>query len=380
MEEICKKENCTGCFACVNACPKGCISMVQNNIGHIYPQVNNDLCINCGLCQKTCPANNEVELRTPQKTYASWSLDEKEHRESTSGGLGTLFARNVVKNGGVVYGCSSVIDNEVHHIRVDKPEDIYLLQGSKYVHSYINDCYKKVKADLTDGKQVLFIGTPCQVAGLVNYLGKEYDNLITVDLICHGVPPQKLLFNHLNKAVGETNGAKIEFRNPDGYNLRVFKNDNCIYSKNEWLDPYYLVFDAKLAYRQSCYNCRYATQNRCADITIGDFWGLGAKTSFDENTENGVSVMFVNTENGKKFYETIKDGLFTCERELSEAVNGNGNLNHPTNMNSNETEFEKSYKDGQNVLSYIRKEQRKYRLLYILNQNKLGRKILETIK
>lgn len=308
--EICKTEDCTGCFACVNVCPKNCISMVENEIGHIYPKINDEQCIECGICNRTCPNNNIVDFKTPKTVYAAWTLDNKDHESCTSGGIGTFLSRNIINENGVVYGCSSDITGEIQHIRVENIEDLENLKGSKYVQSYVNDTYAKAKNDLKCGKYVLFIGTPCQIAGLYCFLGKEkYDNLITVDLICHGVPPQKLLFDHILGKAGRKEKL-ISFRQKEGFNLKVFDRNKVDYFANEYDDLYFLGFSSGIFYRESCYNCKYAKAERCSDITIGDFWGLGKEIPFKHKTENGVSVVLVNNNQGEQIIEKYKSGLF----------------------------------------------------------------------
>lgn len=380
---ICDRNNCTGCFSCVNACPKACITMEENEIGHIYPQIDEDICINCGVCQKSCPNNNKINFNEPQKTYAAWSLNEKEHEKSTSGGIAAYLTRKIIENGGVVYGCSSVVSDEVHHIRVDNLDDIKKLQGSKYVQSFINDTYIKAKDDLKAGKQVLFIGTPCQISGLNSYLTKEYDNLTTFDLICHGVPPQKLLFDHMNLVAEGSEEKILSFREKNGYYLNIANYNKTLYYKHQYDDLYYLGFGSSLFYRDSCYTCKYATDKRCSDITLGDFWGLGKDIPFEHENANGVSVVLVNTKKGQSVLEEHKSGLFTEERTLEEAVKGNPQLNHPTKKHLNAKKFINDYrKEGFEIASQksLVKDIKKYKLLKVLQKSKLAMKIISKLK
>ena len=185
---ICNKDNCTGCFACYNICPKNAIKMVEDNNGFIYPEIDKEKCVNCKLCEKICPSINKVQYYKKQKCYAMYSKDEKVRVKSTSGGIATTFSINVINSGGVVYGAAYDKNCAVKHIRVTDIDGLKKLQGSKYVHSYINDTYKRVKEDLKNNREVLFIGTPCQVAGLKKFLSRDYDKLILVEIICDGVP------------------------------------------------------------------------------------------------------------------------------------------------------------------------------------------------
>ncbi|MBE7027137.1 MAG: 4Fe-4S dicluster domain-containing protein [Ruminococcaceae bacterium] len=339
--EICVKSKCTGCFACLNSCPKNCIKMVENEIGHIYPQIDKSVCIRCEKCKKVCPANSDVTKNTLNLAYAAYHKDKNEHDTSTSGGVAAGFSNYTIENEGVVYGSSSKVKNSISHIRVDNKKDLCLLKGSKYVHSYIDNCYSLAQNDLNAGKKVLFIGTPCQIAGLKSFLSKDYDNLITVDLLCHGVPPQKLLFDHLKKY--GVNDKTISFRDKDGFVLKLFKDKRMVYSKRATLDLYFIGFNKNLFLRESCYNCEYSTLGRCSDITIGDFWGLGKKHSVSINTESGISVVVPNTKKGLSFWETVKESFVYEQRDINEAIEGNVNFKTPTSKHKKANDFIESY-------------------------------------
>ena len=344
MNIICKKEDCTGCAACYNSCPKQCITMKEDAYGYLYPEIDKEKCIDCGLCRKKCAAVNEIELKTPQETYASWSLEKEDKGTCTSGGMATVFSRKIIKNGGIVYGAVWNKDASVCHQRVETLEDIDKLKGSKYVHSYIGDSYRKIKQDLEEQKQVLFIGTPCQVAGLKTYLGKEYEGLYVVDLICHGVPSQKFLKEYIRgKLKKSIEIDKIMFRTPEGFRLAVVNK-----GKTENEEPaveclYFMGFLKGLFYRENCYHCNYAQSKRCSDITIGDFWGLGAMEEFKNERKDSISVTLINTEKGKILFEICKENLFSEKRKLEEAVNGNSQLRHPSQKHKNYRVFREQY-------------------------------------
>lgn len=337
MNRVCDRDKCTGCWACVNACPKQCISMKEGELRHLYPEVEQSLCVDCGLCQKVCPAVNPQEKNTPQIVYACWTKDEEECKSSTSGGMGATFARHIIQGGGVVYGCACMDDVNVRHIRVDKEEDLVLLKGSKYVQSSIRDCYCCVKEDLqkTDRK-VLFVGTPCQIAGLRGFLRRDYDNLYLVDLICHGVPSVGYLREHLKNVTARTKYDAVRFREGrDRYCLSVMVEGEKIYSSDVWEsryeDVYYNAFIDGYTYRESCHACAYAEKNRVSDITIGDFWGL--HDDIPVKHENGINCMLVNTSKGNALVEAVKESVHLYRRELSEAVNGNDQLRAPKGYN-----------------------------------------------
>lgn len=198
MDNICPIEKCTGCQACYNTCKHGAIKMMPDGCGFIYPMIDNDECINCGLCKRSCPVNEKTLLLYPQSCYAATLKSDADLYASASGGAATAFMRTVISDGGVVYGCTGEDVYNVHHVRIDSLSDIDRLRGSKYVQSQIGDAYIKVKKDLKEEKPVLFIGTPCQIAGLQAFLRKDYTNLITVDLVCHGVPSQKMLNENIH--------------------------------------------------------------------------------------------------------------------------------------------------------------------------------------
>lgn len=330
IDKICDLERCTGCSACMNACPSHSIQMVEGKIGHIYPQIL-ESCIECGRCIKLCPVNKEVEFRTPQKTFAAWAKDKHEHATSTSGGMAAVLTNSYLENGGIVYGCASLPKGKVMHIRIADKNDAHKLKGSKYVHSHIGNAFVQVKNDLKEGKNVLFIGLPCQVAGLRNFIGKNSEGLCTVDLVCHGVPSQRVLFDYLEElGIRRESIDKLGFREQSGFCLSVESNGKNIYHKPHIKDLYYLAFLDNLCFRDSCFSCRYASDKRCSDLTIGDFWGLGKKKSFPYEPEGNVSLVLVNSSVGEDVLSAVADHVELVERELSEAVEGNHNLRKPS--------------------------------------------------
>lgn len=340
---ICKKESCTGCFACFNICPKKCISMKEDKCGYIYPIINENICIKCGLCKKVCPSLESVKFNNPQKAYAAWALDNKERESSTSGGVASVFSKIILKKNGIVFGAAINKDKRVNHIRVETLDKLKKLKGSKYVHSYIEDMYKKCEEDLKIGVDVLFIGTPCQIAGLKKYLRKEYLNLFTVDIICHGVPSQKLLQDYINKDIRNNTYDYISFRNKDGYCFKLYKDNKEIYSKSMKESLYLLGFMNALFLRENCYSCKYAQEERVSDVTIGDFWGLGDDVEFNHSKKGGVSLILSNTIKGDKLINLCKEELFLEERSIKEAIKGNAQLRRPSIKHKNYSKFQREY-------------------------------------
>lgn len=210
IKEVCPVDKCTGCSACYNACRHQAINMVEDSLGHLHPEIDSDICVGCHLCQMSCPVINRQTLLYPKSCYAVALAEEKDLMESASGGAATALMRAVISEDGIVYGCTGEDVFHVHHIRIDSLQDIQRLRGSKYVQSEIGTTYSDVLKDLKDDKMVLFTGTPCQIAGLKSFLRKDYSNLTTVDLVCHGVPSQKMLTENIGYYTEEKDGKKIK--------------------------------------------------------------------------------------------------------------------------------------------------------------------------
>lgn len=331
---ICEKKDCTGCFACFNICPKRCIQLVPDSQGHIYPEIDKKLCINCKLCEKVCPSINKLELKYPKKCFASWAKDTIERETSTSGGLASVFSKYILEIGGVVFG--TVIENDltVNHKMITNTEELNKTKGSKYVHSYINNTFIQAKEQLEAGKTVLFIGTPCQIAGLKSYLRKNYDNLYTIDLICHGVPSQKMLKEELN----QYNANSFSFRDEKGYNLSLFQDDKLIKKMSMPKSPYFYSFLHNISLRENCFSCLYARPERISDITIGDFWGLKELENTKIEKDKGISVVLPITDKGLELIKKCEDKLFLEEKHVDEALKGNNQLNMPSKK-SHQTDY-----------------------------------------
>ena len=343
MKEICPKDSCTGCAACVNACPRSCIMMQEDKWGYINPVVDDSLCTDCGLCVKVCPSNkSEIESVVPHRCYAAWSLDAEDRATSTSGGVASVLSSVVISVGGVVYGAIVSKGVDIHHARIDNAEMLYRLKGSKYVQSHIGEMYKFVLTDLKQGIDVLFIGTPCQIAGLKGFLRKPYSNLITIDIICHGVPNKKLLHEHLADKVDVKKIDNVLFRGRNGYELSVISNKRVVYKRQMLKDTYLTGFMYGLFFRPSCYQCKYAGSSRISDLTIGDFWGLGKEVPFNYPKDK-VSVILVNTSVGANLLSKCSDSLFLVERTVDEAIDGNSQLQSPAKKHEFYDLFRKIY-------------------------------------
>ena len=377
---LCDKKNCTGCFACYNVCPKNAITMIEDECGYIYPNIDMEKCINCKLCEKSCPAINKVEFKYPKKCYAIRVKDPNILKKSTSGGIATILSKKIIENNGVVYGASYVGKCQVNHIRFDNIDDLKRLQGSKYVHSYIKDSYNNVKEDLINNKRVLFIGTPCQIAGLKRFLNREYVNLYLIDLICHGVPSQKFLKDEVKRLNNnDINVNRVNFRDKqfNNFTFSINKNNKTIYSQ-EWIkNPYFYTFMRSITYRENCYSCIYAKPERCSDITIGDFWGLGKDSKFYKNKEKGVSVILPITNKGIKLIESVKNDIEIEERQVIEAINGNDQLRKHVTKNKKVDKFKKIYKENSDFFKTYKKVCRGNLYKQKIKENIIVKRVLE---
>lgn len=331
--EICKYDDCTGCFACANGCPVNCISIEPDKYGELHPIINDNKCIKCHKCIKICPGNKtNIQLLKPLHCYAAYRLDKEKRADSASGGIGALLSEYIVQNKGVVFGVKFNEKLIPIHSSGRTPDEIEAFKGSKYVQSRINFTFKEAKAYLDKNITVLFVGTPCQISGLKSYLGnKQYSNLITCDLICHGVSSYKFLQEHI-KTIGIKNITNITFRSnriKSNFRLKLFQDNKIIYNKRHFQDNYFHAFLRGMSLRESCYKCKYACNNRMADITLGDFIGLGKSIPFKKNDTNS-SVVLINTQKGLYvFNKIITNKLYCEERNYTEAISGGISLRQP---------------------------------------------------
>lgn len=347
MEQVCDYSICTGCGVCSSVCPKACISFVEGKKGHLYPKIDPKKCIDCKKCQRTCPALKTQTGIMPTVAYAAFTRNEYDYKTTTSGGAAQVLSQYILDKGGVVYGCAVMPGADVRHIRVTTSNELERLKGSKYVQSNLLDIFPLIKKDVKEGLTVLFIGVPCQVASIISLFGKKPDNLILVDLICHGVPSLASLQNYLNKHIGDLSKIQqLRFRTSSGFQIvasgleQNFNRKKNIYesvplAKSPYGDEYYTPFFYGFSYRPSCYKCQYAKPSRISDITIGDFWGLNNNelpSSFP-NHQKGISVILPSTAKGNEMISQIKPFLHIAERPVEEAINGNKQLQHPTIRN-----------------------------------------------
>lgn len=335
MMEIEKiKDACTGCGACMAICPKHSISMQPDACGYVYPEIDHDTCVECGLCDKTCPELQPVDKWRPKSVKAA--VAEPVISGSSSGGVATLIAAHAIEAGGVVYGCLQGDNCKIVHRRVSTLYGLEALKGSKYVQSDTGNTFAECRASLHSGTEVVYIGTPCQISGLRKYLGKDYPNLCTVDLICHGVPAQRFLsdeIDHLRMRHDIPQEVRIGFRDKSSgkvkFGLYLYDGTKKIFSRDFPKNYYISGFLSGLFYRRNCFRCGYTDTNRTGDITLGDFWGLGKEAPSELSARQGVSLVITNTAKGEETMGTIARKLKMEDRPLSEAVAGNVQLRHP---------------------------------------------------
>ncbi len=317
------KENsyCSGCSACSSICPKKAITMEEDKNGFLYPKIDENLCINCNLCEKKCPVLNMVD-KTDEiiSSYVGYYKNEDVRLDSSSGGIFTVIAEYVLNKNGVVFGAMYDDDFMVHHSFIEKCSDLYKIRGSKYLQSRIEDSFFECKGFLDNGRLVLFSGTECQIAGLHSFLGKKYDNLITVDILCHGVPSPKLWKKYLSYK-GEKSIKNINFRDKKtgwkNFSISIDSNEKCKYCATHDRDPYMNLFLSNICLRESCYNCRFKKLDRTSDITLGDAWAIN-KVNKSLNDNKGASIIIIHTNQGENVFENISNELeyINCEIDM----------------------------------------------------------------
>ncbi len=319
--------------------------MENDEKGFYTPFVDDKICISCGKCLKICPQINKIVVKNIPKVLACWQKNDTIRVQSTSGGVFTSLATNVLNHGGTVFGVSFENDYIVKHIEVTKTEEIHKLRGSKYVQSYIGDTYREIEKRLKDGKKVLFSGTPCQVAGLNNYLNKKYDNLITGDIVCHGVPSPKFFKRYIqditNNYSKKIKNISFRYKSPSWskFSMKIDFDDGSTYKKDKYKDTYLVAFLYDYITRECCHDCKYTSENRVSDITLADFWGYVSEKMKYRNNEKGISLLLLNSDMGEKLFKNVEDEFITVQKTLSEAKEGNVCLNKPYKANKNRDDF-----------------------------------------
>lgn len=356
-QQICHHDQCTGCAACFNVCRHDAIRMVADEEGFLRPNINADACVDCGLCVKACPANTEANRHEiPLLVYSGWSKNEDIRLSSASGGAFAEIASYFIEEmHGVVFGVAMSDKLEAYNVAITETADLKRLQGSKYIPSKIGETYRQAEHYLREGRKVLFSGTPCQIAGLKNYLRKEYDNLFTVDLICHGVPSKRIFDDYIRylekKLQHKVYDVKFRCKKSSWifFNMAVnchvekgSRRESYEYEVTYYSDPFIRAFLRYNALRPSCYQCPYTSIKRVADFTLADWWGYKAEDESDKDFEKkGVSLIFANSEKAKAMIPHLN--LQLKSRTIEEAKRTNIALSQPFGMPKTRNEFWQDY-------------------------------------
>lgn len=362
-----KKENCCACGACYNICPKNAIEMIVDEYGFKYPKINYDKCIGCGACKKVCAFQNVIEKNEPLQILAAARKDENKIMKSASGGIFAVLAEYFLSIGGIVYGVALVDENDTlvpKHIGINNLKDLPKILGSKYVQSDVGNIYKEIRTLLNNKKQILFSGTPCQVAGLKAFLGKKYDNLFTVDIICHGVPNAEFFKGYLDILEKNFNGKILDFKfrdKKDGWGPYILSLDilkkNSLQSEKKYIyldeSTYASMFLYTDILRLNCYKCKYTNSHRTGDITIGDYWGI--EKEHPEllkinggllDTKKGISAIIINTEDGKLGVEKLCQEIVCFDTTYEKVAMANTQLREPSKYGKYRNKIMDLYKTG----------------------------------
>lgn len=382
MINIKEKQDCCGCGACVQACPKQCIGMTADREGFFYPHVDDGICVDCGLCENVCPVINQNEPKEPLFVYAAKNNNEEIRLKSSSGGIFTLLAEQIISEGGVVFGARFNENWEVVHDFTETIEGLAPFRGSKYVQSTIGDNFIKVKKFLSDGRKVLFSGTPCQISGLKKYLRKEYDNLVTVEVVCHGVPSPMIWRDYLDykraKRVAGKNTVSssiddmpvitdISFRDKtNGWKKFGFKiiyaaskaAENSVSKSSDTIDYeitplnedlFMRGFLKNLYLRPACHHCAVRHGRSGADISVADYWGVQSIHP-DMDDDKGTGLVLINTERGENIYRIISNQIGNKTSDYNKAIMYNPCIVRSVNIPNRRQQFwsvyQKSKIDG----------------------------------
>lgn len=331
----------------MNICPKKCIAMIYDNEGFMMPSIDGLECMNCSLCEKVCPEMNPLirDNKAKPQAFACWNKDPDIRFYSTSGGMFSVIASYILEKGGIVFGVA-LGDNLIpYHRTVHSIEQLIELRGSKYIQSEIHYAFRDIKQILDNKKIVLFSGTPCQVAGLLSFLGKRYNNLYTTEVICHGVGSTSVALKcfHDQETKWDSKIKRVFFRSKkNGWKISTIcfelENGNQKFIKS-YNNLFMTSFYGSLISRRSCSTCQHATLPRIGDITLADYWGLDPSAVPKEEFKKGISLMLLNNDKAQKLFEEFKDRAIYMERPLKEAITGNKHLQEPATRPSRREEF-----------------------------------------
>lgn len=346
MIQISNKADCCGCEACVQICPKNCITMETDAEGFRYPVVNSQSCVDCGLCERVCPILKKVRTTEQREVaaFAAYTKDETVRKSSSSGGIFSMLAEHILAQQGVVFGAAFAEDFSVHHISIENRTELEKLRGSKYVQSSTDDTYRQAKALLESGRVVLYTGVGCQIEGLKAFLGKDYDSLYTIDVLCHGVPSPKVWKKYLSEQEEKWGSPVVDafFRNKrkgwKRYSVVLnFKNETQ-YGEIRSNDPYMRLFLANICLRPSCHSCRFKDIPRQSDLTIGDAWGIQNHMP-EMDDDRGTSVVLVHTEKGRRLWEQVEPQMRVKQGKLDTLLPPGADSRKSVRMHANRKRF-----------------------------------------
>lgn len=361
MIQVLKKEECCGCSVCVSTCPQKCICMKSDEEGFLYPKVDKDRCIECGLCEKICPVSRDEYNNDNVKVsgYAAYSKNDKVRKESSSGGIFFVLAEKILNENGVVFGAAFDNNFLVKHIAVENIDDLKKIQGSKYLQSEIRDTYKQCKIFLEQGREVLFSGTACQIAGLKAFLGKDFINLFTVDVLCHGVPSPKVWKRYIREKEKEYNASvqHVEFRNKiigwNRYSMKIIFSNSKVYTNVFASDDYMRIFLGNICLRPSCHECKFKSLDRPSDITIGDCWGIeNYLTHMDD--DKGTSIVLSHSKKGDEIIHSLIGKIHLEKVEIDNVLPISADSRRSVNAHPRRAKFFYKLNNGVKVYKLVK--------------------------
>lgn len=374
MIKLADKESCTACGACAFVCAKNCITMIEDEHGSVYPSLDSTNCVECGRCQKTCPILSPLDVNTPQIAYSAWSSDEKERETSASGGIAAEIYKKAISEGCDIAGAVQQDDFRVVMQLSSDEKAILKFKNSKYVFSEAWHVYQEIKQSLKADKNVVFIGLPCQVAALRKIFRKN-EKILFVEVVCHGTAPISYLKQHIEHIEHTKNekAIRMSFRDPDTY---TYTYTFTLYNKDgkrfyaevpRKTDTYQYAYHSTISYRENCYHCHFAREQRIADITLSDYKGLGrmAPCSYGETN---VSCILVNTEKGKKFIKEMiqEKRIYADERPVREPIEGDPQLRQPSLKGAARMDFERLIKvnDFETTMQIVMKRDKRRKKIH----------------
>ena len=353
------KELCCGCNACETSCPKGAIQMTPDMTGQEYPTIDSNKCVDCSLCVEVCCKASETLKQLPRKTVAASSLNGQSSMKSSSGGIFSVLAEWILSNQGIVFGTVFTDDFDAAVIGIEHVDDLYRMQGSKYVRSRMGDVYREIEKQVKSGRQVLFCGVPCQVAAVRRYLRRDYENLLLADIVCHGTPSGQMFRDYLSYVEKRRNIRIVKFlfrdktygQNPEGSLEYSTQNTNQKERLRSYRSSYYQLFLNCSTFRERCYHCEFAARERVGDITLCDYWGIeDFHPGFTKQVEQaglcGVSAVMMNTDAGLAAFEQIKNNLMFVESDAAKAAEKNPQLNAPSKKTAEHDEVMRLYAES----------------------------------